>query len=63
MLFVLLSALGWHGTVQWLLNGRLQGSRAGATSILLTLPQAGDYRVTVLAADGAFATLALHVAG
>jgi penicillin-binding protein 1C len=49
--------------VHWLLNGRLQGSSVGATPILLTLPQAGDYRITALAEDGAFATLALHVAG
>ncbi|HZX69464.1 MAG TPA: penicillin-binding protein 1C [Rhodanobacter sp.] len=60
---VSLNAIGTQAPVQWLLNGRLQGSSVGATSILLTLPQAGDYRITALAADGAFATLALHVAG
>jgi penicillin-binding protein 1C len=60
---VSLNALGTQAPVQWLLNGRLQGSSVGATPILLTLPQAGDYRITALADDGAFATLALHVAG
>ncbi|MEO6798788.1 MAG: penicillin-binding protein 1C [Rhodanobacter sp.] len=60
---VTLNVLGTQGPVQWLLNGRLQGSSMGPTPILLALPQAGDYRVTALAADGAFATLALHVSG
>ena len=60
---VSLNAMGTQGPVQWLLNGRLQGSSVGAMPILLTLPQAGDYRITALAADGAFATLALRVAG
>jgi penicillin-binding protein 1C len=60
---VSLNAIGTQAPVQWLLNGRLQGSSVGATPILLTLPQAGDYRITALADDGAFATLALHVAG
>jgi penicillin-binding protein 1C len=60
---VTLNAIGTQGAVQWLLNGRLQGSSVGAASILLALPQAGDYRVTALAADGAFATLPLHVSG
>ncbi len=59
---VTLNALGTQGSVQWLLNGRLQGRSVGAAPILLTLPQSGDYRVTALAADGAFATLALHAA-
>ncbi|MEO5812073.1 MAG: penicillin-binding protein 1C [Rhodanobacter sp.] len=60
---VTLNALGAHGEVQWLLNGRLQGSTTAAAPILLTLPQTGAYRVTALAADGAFATISLHVAG
>lgn len=58
-----LSALGTQGQVQWLLNGRLQGSTTATAPILLTLSQAGDYRVTALAADGAFATIILHVSG
>ncbi|WP_254424377.1 penicillin-binding protein 1C [Rhodanobacter sp. C05] len=61
---VTLQALGAQGTVQWLLNGRLQGSSEGDAKMLLTLMQAtGDYRVTALAGDGAFATIALHVVG
>ncbi|MEO7050353.1 MAG: penicillin-binding protein 1C [Rhodanobacter sp.] len=60
---VSLSVIGTQGHAQWLLNGRLQGSSDGAAPILITLPTAGDYRVTALAADGAFATLMLHVAG
>ncbi|MEO6800604.1 MAG: penicillin-binding protein 1C [Rhodanobacter sp.] len=59
---VTLNALGAQGPVQWLLNGRLQGSSVSASPILLALPQPGDYRVTALAADGGFATLALRVA-
>jgi len=60
---VSLNVMGTQGLVQWLLNGRLQGSSEGAAPILITLQKAGDYRITALAADGAFATLALHVAG
>ncbi|MEO9077897.1 MAG: penicillin-binding protein 1C [Rhodanobacter sp.] len=59
---VQLRVLGAHGAVQWLLNGRLQGHRAADASWLQTLPAAGDYRITALAGDGAFATLVVHVA-
>jgi len=59
---VTLHALGARGTVQWLLDGRLQGSSKDDEAISLTLAQAGDYRITALAGDGAFATLALRVA-
>ena len=58
---VTLRALGAQGSVQWLLNGRLQGSSEGAAPLPLTLAQAGDYRVTALTGDGAFATITLHV--
>jgi penicillin-binding protein 1C len=47
--------------VQWLLNGRLQGSSEADATIAISLPQAGDYRITALARDGAFATIALRV--
>ena len=60
---VTLQALGAQGDVQWLLNGRLQGSSEGDAKLALTLAQTGDYRVTALARDGAYATLALHVVG
>ena len=58
-----LQVLGAQGPVQWLLNGRLQGSSAADARWLQTLPAAGDYRITALARNGAFATLTLHVAG
>jgi penicillin-binding protein 1C len=60
---VSVNALGAHGEVQWLLNGRLQGSSTGDEMMKITLPQGGDYRITALARDGAFATLNLHVLG
>ena len=60
---VTLNALGTQESVQWLLNGRLQGSSEGNALMKITLPQRGDYQITALARDGAFATLALHVAG
>src|SRR5574337_447736 len=60
---VTLNALGTQGPVQWLLNGRLQGSSEGDASMRITLPQRGDYRITALARDGAFATLTLQVLG
>jgi penicillin-binding protein 1C len=60
---VTLHALGTQSTVQWLLNGRLQGSSDADAAIAISLPQAGDYRITALARDGAFATLALRVVG
>ncbi len=59
---VQLRVLGAHGTVQWLLNGRLQGSSAADAAWLQTLAAAGDYRITALVRDGAFATLVVHVA-
>ncbi len=60
---VTLHALGAQGSVQWLFNGRLQGSSEGDGPWRITLGRAGDFRITALARDGAFATLNLHVAG
>ena len=60
---VTLHALGTQTTVQWLLDGRLQGSSDADAAIAIRLPQAGDYRITALARDGALATLALRVMG
>ncbi len=60
---VTLNALGAQGNVQWLLNGRLQGSTTAAAAIQIALPQAGAYRITALAADGAYATISLRVSG
>ena len=59
---IMLRALGARANVQWLLNGRLQGSSTGADARAITLGQAGTYRITALASDGAFATLMLRVA-
>ncbi len=58
-----LKALGTRGPVQWLLNGRLQGRSEGAAAMTITLPERGDYRITALARDGAFATLQVHALG
>ncbi|WP_426690576.1 penicillin-binding protein 1C [Rhodanobacter ginsengiterrae] len=60
---VTLHALGTQTTVQWLLDGRLQGSSEADAAIAISLPQAGNYRITALARDGAFATLAVRVVG
>ena len=58
---VTLQALGATGEVQWLLDGRLQGSSEGGASMHVNLLQAGDHRITALAQDGAFAQLLVHV--
>ncbi|WP_343133210.1 penicillin-binding protein 1C [Dyella sp. M7H15-1] len=58
---VTLQALGATGEVQWLLDGRLQGSSVGSATIRLALPQAGDHQITALTRDGAFAQLAVSV--
>jgi penicillin-binding protein 1C len=58
---VTLQALGATGEVQWLLDGRLQGSSIGSAAMQLALPQAGDHQITALTRDGAFAQLAVSV--
>ena len=60
---VTLNALGTRGSVQWLLNGRLQGSSEGDALMKITLPRSGHYRITALARDGAFATLRVQALG
>ena len=52
---------GAQGSVQWLLNGRLQGSTDGDTPIRLTLTDPGTYRLTALASTGAYATVSVRV--
>ncbi|WP_426701598.1 penicillin-binding protein 1C [Rhodanobacter sp. Col0626] len=59
---VTLHALGAQGTVQWLLDGRLQGSSESAEALSLTLPQPGRHTVTALARSGAFSSLQVTVA-
>nr|WP_225737359.1 penicillin-binding protein 1C [Dyella acidiphila] len=58
---VTLQALGAIGEVQWLLDGRLQGSSVGNANMQLALPQAGDHQITALTRNGAFAQLRLSV--
>ncbi|MEW9625219.1 penicillin-binding protein 1C [Rhodanobacter geophilus] len=58
---VTLQALGTTGEVQWLLDGRLQGSSLGHADMRLALPQAGDHQITALTRNGAFARLSVHV--
>jgi penicillin-binding protein 1C len=58
---VTLQALGTTSEVQWLLDGRLQGSSIGSAAMQLSLPQAGDHQITALTRDGAFAQLAVSV--
>ncbi|WP_437343366.1 penicillin-binding protein 1C [Rhodanobacter lycopersici] len=58
---VTLQALGIAGEVQWLLDGRLQGSSLGHADMRLALPQAGDHQITALTRNGAFAHLSVHV--
>nr|WP_230474614.1 penicillin-binding protein 1C [Dyella monticola] len=60
-LHVTLQALGASGDVQWLLDGRLQGSSLGDAKMQLNLPQPGDHRITALTRNGAFAQLAVYV--
>jgi penicillin-binding protein 1C len=58
---VTLQALGATGEVQWLLDGRLQGSSLGNANMPLALPQAGNHQITALTRDGAFAQLTVYV--
>lgn len=58
---VTLQALGATGEVQWLLDGRLQGSSVGTAKMQLNLLQQGDHRITALTRDGAFAQLVVVV--
>jgi penicillin-binding protein 1C len=58
---VTLQALGTTGEVEWLLDGRLQGSSLGKAGMRVALPQAGDHQITALTRNGAFAQLSVHV--
>lgn len=60
-LSITLQALGATGEVQWLLDGRLQGSSIGNANMRLALPESGDHQITALTHDGAFARLAVSV--
>ncbi|MEI7035337.1 penicillin-binding protein 1C [Fulvimonas yonginensis] len=56
-------ALGAQGAVQWLLDGRLQGSTQGEGSISLTLDRTGSHALTALSPDGAWTSVGFAVAG
>jgi penicillin-binding protein 1C len=47
--------------VQWLLDGRLQGSSQGSSTLRIALPQAGQHSLTALAKNGAFARISVNV--
>jgi len=59
---VTLRALGAEGEVQWLLDGRLQGSSVGAAVQSLVLHRPGPHTVTALTRDGAFSAVRFRVA-
>ena len=56
-------ALGGSGSVQWLIDGRLQGSTHGDGSITLSLREPGQHALTALAGDGAWASVSFSVLG
>lgn len=58
---VTVNVLGTTTEVQWLLDGRWQGSTQGAAPIQVAVPQAGDHQITAVAQDGPFAHVMLHV--
>ncbi|WP_168649215.1 penicillin-binding protein 1C [Dyella marensis] len=60
-LSITLRALGTVEQVQWLVDGRLQGSSSGAAPMRVALPQAGMHQITALADHGAFAHMSLSV--
>jgi len=60
-LSITLRALGTVEQVQWLVDGRLQGSSSGAAPMRVVLPQAGMHQITALADHGAFAHMSLSV--
>jgi penicillin-binding protein 1C len=59
---VAVRALGAQGTVQWLLDGRLQGSTQGDGVLTLTLLRSGPHALTALSHDGAWANVQFAVA-
>lgn len=58
---VTLQAMGASSDVQWLLDGRLQGTSTGRGDMVITLLQPGDHQVTALTREGAYSRIALHV--
>ncbi|WP_445146721.1 penicillin-binding protein 1C [Dyella sp. Tek66A03] len=60
-LSITLHALGTADDVQWLLDGRLQGSSHGGADMRITLTQPGPHQITALSSHGAFARLSAVV--
>ncbi|MBS0431964.1 MAG: penicillin-binding protein 1C [Proteobacteria bacterium] len=58
---VTLRALGAQAPVEWLVDGRLQASAPGDAPVTLDLDQPGAHRLTALARDGAWDSLAFSV--
>lgn len=58
---ITLQALGANGTVQWLLDGRLQGDTQSSAAMVIGLPQAGEHQITALTEQGAYARLTVNV--
>ena len=57
-----LRALGASGPVQWLLDGRLQGTSEGGQGIALALGPPGEHTITALSDRGAWSSLHVSVA-
>nr|WP_225428107.1 penicillin-binding protein 1C [Dyella tabacisoli] len=60
-LHITLRALGTTGEVQWLLDGRLQGSSLGNAGMLIALPLSGEHQITALSRNGAYAHMTVTV--
>ena len=60
-LHITLQALGATGEVQWLLDGRLQGSSQGNAGMPIALPQSGEHQITALSHSGAYAHMTVTV--
>ncbi len=60
-LHVTLRALGATDDVQWLLDGRLQGSSKGSADMPIALPSPGEHQITALTRNGAYARITVMV--
>lgn len=58
---ITLQVLGAAGEMQWLLDGRLQGTSQGAEAMRVGLPLLGAHTITALAQNGAFAHITVSV--
>ncbi|HJU25105.1 MAG TPA: penicillin-binding protein 1C, partial [Rhodanobacteraceae bacterium] len=60
---ITLRAMGAQSQVQWLVDGRLRASAAGEAPVTLAFDQPGTHRLTALAGDGAWDSIAFSVVG